>query len=369
MEEYNRLKNKTYSLIFLIALVFVLYILKPLIIPVLLAVIFSILIFPIQKFLEKKWKCNRLFATICSISIMFLLTVTLVLTVGSQLQIFISNSDTYTTKFVHIYEDSIRFLENYLNIKRSQSLLLEEVNFGKLVKNNIDKISAFALEWGTVFTDLFLMPIYMFFFLYYRKFFRNFAYRAFNKTSNPIINSIINKIYNVQRNYLLGLVKVIIIVGVLNSIGLLILGIENAIFFGFFAAILLVIPYVGVIVGSLLPALVALATKDSSLYALGVILIFGFIQFIEGYFITPKIIGSDVSVNSFIAIFALLSFAMLWGVAGMIVALPITATLKIIFDHSTAYKAYGFLIGEPNNKFLQTQARLRLNRWKKLRNK
>jgi predicted PurR-regulated permease PerM len=73
-----------------------------------------------------------------------------------------------------------------------------------------------------------------------------------------------------------------IIVGLLNSIGLLILGIDYPFFFGFLCAVLLV-PYIGIIIGSLLPAAVALATKDSYWYAMGVITIFGFIQFIEGF--------------------------------------------------------------------------------------
>lgn len=51
---------------------------------------------------------------------------------------------------------------------------------------------------------------------------------------------------------------------------------------------------------------------------------------------------------------------MLWGISGMIVALPITATLKIIFDNTPGYHAYGFLIGEPVDKYLESSARVRL---------
>lgn len=74
----------------------------------------------------------------------------------------------------------------------------------------------------------------------------------------------IRKVYKIQQNYLLGLFKVIIIVGCLNSIGLLLLGIGNPFFFGFLAAFLLLIPYIGIIIGSLLPAIIALAIKDSA---------------------------------------------------------------------------------------------------------
>ena len=179
---------------------------------------------------------------------------------------------------------------------------------------------------------------------------------------------ILNKLYEVQQNYLIGLFTVMSIVGALNSFGLLILGIDNAFFFGFLAALLLLIPYIGIIIGSILPALVALATKDSLWYPVGVMVIFGFIQFIEGNFITPKITGSKVSINAFVAILSIILFSMLWGIAGMIVALPVIASLKVVFDTIPELKPYGFLIGEPLDEYLRSAARIRLKNWKKIRN-
>ncbi len=347
-----------------IGVILILYVLKPLIMPLLLAAIFGVMIFPVQKFFERKLKFNRLFATICSIVIVFSLTIALIFIIASQLQIFMDNGDSYINKITEVYTKLMAVLVESFNINTRTLSFSDDMNLGELLRGNFDKVFTFIFESGTLFTDLVLIPIYLFFFLYYRRFLRNFAYRLFNKQSKSFVNMIIKRIYNIQQSYLLGLTKVIIIVGILNSIGLLILGIENALFFGFFAAILLVIPYVGVLIGSLLPALVALATKDSYWYAFGVIAVFGIIQFIEGYFITPKVTGSNVSINSFVAIVALIAFAMLWGISGMVVALPVTASLKIIFDNSPKYSAYGFLIGEPEDQFLRSKARARLKNWK-----
>jgi predicted PurR-regulated permease PerM len=74
-----------------------------------------------------------------------------------------------------------------------------------------------------------------------------------------------------------------------------------------------------------------------------------------------------VSINAFIAILSLIVFSMLWGIAGMIVALPITAALKIIFDNTPEYHAYGFLLGEPVDKHLHSSVRTRLKAWRKIR--
>jgi predicted PurR-regulated permease PerM len=157
------------------------------------------------------------------------------------------------------------------------------------------------------------------------------------------------------------------IVGVLNSIGLLLLGIDYPFFFGFLCAVLLLIPYIGIIIGSLLPALVAFATKDSNWYAVGVLLLFSVIQFIEGNFITPKITGSKISINAFVSILSIVVFGMLWGTSGMILALPLTASLKVLFDHSPKFHIYGFLLGEPTEQFTKSKASRRLSIWKEIR--
>ena len=140
---------------------------------------------------------------------------------------------------------------------------------------------------------------------------------------------------------------VIGIVATLNSVGLLLLGVDYAVFFGTLAAFLLLIPYIGIMIGSLLPIVYALVTKDSPVYAVGVAGIFLFVQFLEGNFITPHIVGSKVSVNPLAAIIALILGGQLWGVAGLVLALPLTAILKVVFDNIESMKPYGYLIGEP----------------------
>ncbi|WP_111309111.1 AI-2E family transporter [Confluentibacter sediminis] len=358
-----------FGILTFISIVFILYILKPIIMPILYAIILAVMIYPIQRFLEHKWRCNRLFATLCSLLIIFLFTSLIVTIVYFQLNSISNNGEDYTKNLSELYYNSIESVQKTFNMNSRNSLFSRDLKIENLLKGNFDKIGEFITQSGSLISTLVLIPIYLFFFLYYRRFFRVFYYKVFRNKPKAFLNKMIKKVYNIQQNYLVGLIKVIFIVGVLNTIGLFILGIDHAIFFGFFAAILLLIPYVGIIIGSVIPAVVALATKDSAWYAFGVIAIFMFIQFLEGNFITPKITGSKVSINAFIAIISLIIFSMLWGIAGMIVALPITATLKIIFDNTPGYHAYGFLIGDPIDKHLHSRARSRLKEWKKIRNK
>ncbi|WP_262918393.1 AI-2E family transporter [Telluribacter sp. SYSU D00476] len=211
-----------------------------------------------------------------------------------------------------------------------------------------DSGSAMLLSTTATLADTLLVPLYMFFMLYYRNFFCSFLYKLLGREEKRRINRILLRIYDVVHNYLAGLFIVMVIVGSLNTISLLVLDIEYAVFFGFFAALLLLIPYIGVIIGSLLPITMALITKDSPMYAVGVAGAFMVIQFIEGNFITPCIVGSKISINPLMAIIALVLGSIVWGIPGMVLALPLIAILKVVFDHSERLKPFGYILGEPS---------------------
>ncbi|MCL9806260.1 AI-2E family transporter [Flavobacterium amniphilum] len=363
----NPTAQLAYNLISLIAIISILYIMKPFLVPLLISVILSVMVFPIVNFLEQKLRFNRIFSALTVLLILGFIIGTLIWLISAQISNFVGKSDLYTTKLTELYNETLTYFENNFGLNKSRLVDQNEIKFETLIRNNFSKIGDFLSSSTGILSDLFLIPIYIFFLLLYRKFFVEFIHKAFPEKNNKFLNIILDKIYDVQKSYLLGLFTVMLIVGVLNSVGLLLLGIENAIFFGFLAALLLLIPYIGIIIGSLLPALVALATKDSAWYSLGVIGIFGFVQFLEGNFITPKITGSKVSVNAFISIVSLVLFSMLWGTAGMILALPITASLKIIFDHTPNLRPYGFLIGEPSEEHLKSKAKIRLEHWEEIR--
>jgi len=195
-------------------------------------------------------------------------------------------------------------------------------------------------------TDILLVLLFIFFFLLYRDFFRSFFYKAFSDTRRSKIDAVMQGIYTVVKDYLAGLAVVILIIGSLMTIGLLILGVDYAVFFGFFGACLVLIPYFGISMGSLLPAAYTLVTDDNPLKALGVIGVFLFVQALEGNFITPYIVGAKVSINPLAAIIVLILWENVWGIPGLILALPMTAIIKVIFDAVDELKPYGFLIGE-----------------------
>ncbi len=245
--------------------------------------------------------------------------------------------------------DKIAALQNYISTRFN----VDSATALNWLSNSKDKLLAIsgevasgALSLTTNFMGgLVVVMVYIFCFLLYNRSFRSFAFALMGSERQDEASSIIGNIQKLVQNYLIGLITVIFIIGVCNSIGLLIIGVDHAIFFAFFAAMMTIVPYIGIFLGAFLPIIYILLTKDSAWPALGVFGVFATVQFLESNFITPKIVGSKVSVNPFVAIVALIIAGELWGIPGMLLSIPMTAILKLLLDTRPKTRALGYFLG------------------------
>ncbi|MFD2932249.1 AI-2E family transporter [Spirosoma flavum] len=332
-------------LLSLVVIVYGLHVLQGLLIPLVFAILFSVLLFPLAKRLEN-WRVPR----VLSIVLCLLLTLGVLTGLFWGISIQISSFSEVIPKFVQRgseYINSIQtFADEHLNIDRQRQVSEVKKYLNQALAEGGTILTTTLLATTSIITNIFLILLFAFFFLLYRDFFRSFFYKVFSDARRSDIDNVLSRIYEVVKDYLAGLVLVIVIIGTLMTVGLLILGVDYAVFFGFFGACLVLIPYFGISMGSLLPAAYTLVTQDNPLKALGVIGIFLFVQTLEGNFITPYIVGSKVSINPLAAIIVLILWENVWGLPGLVLALPMTAILKVVFDSVDSLKPYGFVIGE-----------------------
>ena len=343
-----------FALISITILVYWLMVLQDILVPIFISVILSMAIFPVANWLEKKG-LGRVFSVTLTMLLFTAIMIGVIWLASTQIADFGEMLPQLEKRFTLWFNQIQRWAESIFHVgKKTQLARLRQYGTGFLSTGGSIFTTALSTT-GSVLGNLSLIPIYMFFFLYYRDFFKMFFYKVFGHISRKRIDAVLNKIYEVVHSYLTGLVTVTIIVGSLNTIGLLILGIDYAVFFGFLAAALLVIPFIGILIGSILPIIIALITKDSPMYAVGVAGVFVFVQFLEGNFITPQVVGSKISINGLIAIIALLLGSALWGIAGMALSLPTIAILKVVFDAVPDLKPFGYILGEPDHDRLRQE--------------
>jgi len=134
------------------------------------------------------------------------------------------------------------------------------------------------------------------------------------------------------------------IVALLQTVALLIIGVDYALLLGVVCAIINVIPYFGGFVAVTLPMLIAFVTHSLS-SALLVMASFLFIQLLDNNYLIPKVVASKVKINALVSVIVVLAGGALWGIAGMFLSIPLTAIIKVVFDHIEPLQPWGFLLG------------------------
>lgn len=312
--------------------------------PLAFAALFSMLLTPVIRQLES-WRIGRVLSIVLSLLIITIFLAGIITLVTIQLIQFTENMPDISGKIKSTSYTGIYFIEGITGI--SEARLTEYLKNGleTLFETGGEFMSSLAGATKGTLIFLGLLPIFIFFMLYYKEMYRTFLEKTFVESHYSDIDIVIKRVQNVTQNYLIGVFIVMGIMAVLNTIGLLIVGIDYAIFFAVFASFLAIIPYVGSLLGALPAVLYAFLIGDSFLTPVLVIIVFVTVQLIEGNFITPKIIGSKVSINPFVAIIVLLIGGELWGIAGMILFIPMIGILRVGFAQVKVLEPYGYLLG------------------------
>jgi len=238
------------------------------------------------------------------------------------------------------------FLESSLGIESGLGGGIERDQVGQLLQSHSGALSDIVLNAIGSLAGVILVPVFIFFFLIYRDHLADFVAKFFESRKENLVKSELHSIRQVVQFYILGMFKVMAILAVLNTIALYALGVKHALFFGLFAALLNIIPYLGPFLGAILPFIFSFLTTDSLFTPLAVVALFTFIQMIESNFLTPKIVGSNVQLNAMITFVGLLVGGAVWGVVGMILIIPIMAILKRIFQLTPSAEPFAHLFGE-----------------------
>jgi len=321
----------------------ILYLGRVLLIPMSYGLLIAIVLYPLCKKLESKgWpRSLAIAACLLVVIILFALLVTLLMMEIDQL---VGDLPELATRMKPALLSLQQWIENNLgiNIGQQRDWLINSMrNFGgngpSLIRETLSQTS------GTLFV-LFMAPVFSSLFLYNRSVFVKFLEKVCGKKYEPRLHSILRQTINTYFRFIKGMLMVYLIVGILNSAGLLALGIDHAILFGMLTAIMTIIPYVGIMISALLPISVAWITKDSAWYPLGVVAVFTFVQYLEANLIFPKVVASQLKVSTWSTLVAVISGGIIWGVSGMILFIPFAGILKIITDSTEGQEPLAILL-------------------------
>lgn len=332
----------SHILVGLIAVVFILYVGQNIILPIIFSTIIAILLNPVVNFLMRR-RVHKILAIGMAITMAIIFLGGLIYFIASQLSMFTDSLPELRRKINTIFTDIIGWISVTFNLSapRIQEWVDETKNQGiggtEVIQQTIGTI-------GGIMTIALLLPVYIFMLLFYKPMLLEFIRMIFPNQKH-YVSEVLTEIKSLIQHYLVGLLAEAAIVATLLSTGLLIMGIDYAVLLGILGAMLNLIPYIGNIIGTILPSIVALTTKPP-IYILFIIGLYSFVQFVDNNLIVPKIVASRVEINALMSIIMVVAGGALWGVPGMFLAIPLTAIMKVIFDRIEPLKPIGFLLGD-----------------------
>ena len=323
--ESNKLITVSLVIIAIVAVAISLYFTRPIMIPFILALFVRILIDPIIDFQTKNLKIHRMVAIIVSIFIIIGLFMIIVPFIIDSLAIFLRSADEYNTKVLLLIETIINKLQEF-QIEINKEVIRESF----LSLPFLDWASS-ALSNGANFISKFFLVVIMPLFLL-------IGSRGNEKSATwENINKQVKK-------YIFAKFITSSATGVLVGIIYWSLGLDLALIFGTLTFLLNFIPTIGSIIAVLLPLPVAFLQFETTSMILLVIILPTIVHTIIGNIIEPKMFGQAFDLHPVTIIIALISWGMLWGITGMLLAAPLTAIMRISFDQFNTTKPFALLL-------------------------
>jgi len=320
---------------------YILWLLQDIIVPFAFAGLIAILLNPVYNRLQQ-WKVPKIAAILLTILLAVLVLAGILFFLSSQIVQFGDMVPQLKEKTLSLLHQLQQWLSESFGIstKKQMNMVNEAMNnskayVGRTLNTVFGMLSFFVL-----------IPLYVFLLLFYKPLILNFIYEVFEEDNEEQVAEILKETKGAVQSYIVGLMIETSIIAVLNSVALLILGVQYAILLGVIGAILNLIPYIGGVVAILLPVLMSFITKDGFTTPILIVAAYSVIQFLDNNIIVPRVVSSKVSVNALISIIVVLLGGTLWGFSGMFLSIPFVAVLKIIFDRIDELKPWGKLLGD-----------------------
>lgn len=363
MNPVQSLLPRSVLLLLLLFLIFGgLYFAAGFLIPVALAAILAMLFLPLSRWLEKKGIPRTVAAVICVLTLILIVAgfFALVTWRVTNLQADLDQIGQQFSKFLGRLQ---AFINDSFGVSRQQQDQLLKKQGSSGAGSAATYVAGFAGALLSSLTTTILLLIYIFLFINSRGHFKKFILRLVKPAEKERTIQVMTQTTEVAQKYVSGLAKMICCLWIMYGIGFSAIGVNNAIFFAILCGTLEIIPFVGNLTGTGLTVLMALAQGGGSSMAVNVLITYGLVQFIQSYILQPLVVGKDVDVNPLFTIMVLVLGEAVWGVGGMVLAIPLLGMTKIICDHITPLKPYGYLIGNGDQQKNRTPPLEKIKAW------
>nr|WP_299240086.1 AI-2E family transporter [uncultured Halomonas sp.] len=329
-----------WSLLVLAVMIWLLVLLEPILMPFFISIILAYLGDPLTDWLEAKGLSRR-----WAVGVVFLvLTLTLVLAIvvlvpllGRQLRQLI---EALPQVFIWVQTVALPWVQSFTGVDLStdfdqlrQTLMNNWKETSTYAAVILAQISRSGMALALWIANLALIPVVTFYLLLDWDRLKGRIRDLLPRRYEPTITQLAVQCDEVLSAFLRGQLLVMLSLGVVYAVGLTIIGIQFGILIGVLAGLASIVPYLGVIVGLVVAALVAFFQYGDLLHLVGVGVVFAIGQMLEGMVLQPLLLGDKIGLHPVAVIFAVLAGGQLFGFTGILLALPVAAVIMVLLRY------------------------------------
>lgn len=317
------------------------YVLRSVLLPFVAGIIIGYLLDPITSKFEKLG-LNRTIATVLvmflMVIILFPLLILLVGVIDEQLGQFIASVPAYLSSLLKKIEPLFTELQSRFPSLEADKIKMyirsNMANGLKLVGSILRGVITSGFAFFNIISLILITPVVAFYMLRDWDKFVSKVDSLLPQQSKESIQTQAREIDHILAGFIRGQLSVCVLLGTFYAVGLYLAGLDLGVLVGFIAGIISFIPYVGTITGFIVSMAIAFAQFSDPVQILQVAGVFAVGQFLEGNFLTPKLVGDSVGLHPVWIMFALLSGGVLLGFLGLMIAVPVAAIIGVLLRHA-----------------------------------
>ncbi len=339
---YHKLAANLLIIVILSAIVFIG---REILMPICFAAVLAILLLPINNWMVKKGM-PQVASMLISIFLALVFITAIIYFLSKQIGGFLEDLPTIKKNLNAHLQTAQQWIRENLNISKKQQNEAVTNAANDMKHSGAGMVGSTFLSAAQAIVVLVLLPIYTFLMLYYRVLIKQFLLEVFTEQHRAKVEDVLKESRSIIQSYMLGLLLEMGIVAILNAVGFFIAGIQYAIFLAVLAAILNLIPYVGMLIATIICMVITLTTSNNISSVLSVAVVLTIVQFIDNNILMPYVVSSKVRINALVSIVGVLVGGALAGVSGMFLSIPGLAILKAVFDRVDGLQPWGMLLGD-----------------------
>jgi predicted PurR-regulated permease PerM len=277
---YFIIQRMSYSLLAIILFIYGLIAVRNFLWPIAFGFLLSYLFFPVVNWLEKH-TIPRILANFIAIIIGLGVLFSLGLFGYSKITPIAGDLPQLAESGLRNLADSLSVISEYFGFDKEETRSLIKDQASNLLATGGQYVQDIFNATTSTIVSFGLLPVYIFLFLYYRTKFAYFLMMIFGRENRPEVVNILREVARIFGRYMAGVIAVVFILCIINSTGLMIVGISYPIALGIISALFNFIPYFGTLLGGGVPLMFALVGENDPTMAFHVVILFVIIQFIE----------------------------------------------------------------------------------------